>query len=112
MIDIIIAFLPQETWLIVFVLAGFLMVFGFRQLALGIMGTIILLAFFMPFVDSFLDSLPPEMNFVLMILFGFTILRMLFGRRVYENVLSCLIYDAIKMPFKFVAWLFRGTRRP
>lgn len=106
----LISFLPKEFWLPALVVASFLVILGFRSLSWGILGTILLLAFFTPFLDSFLAQLPTEIFWILMAIFFFSVLRLIVGRRVVENVLSYLIYDLIRMPFRVLWWLLRGGR--
>jgi hypothetical protein len=91
--------------------AGFLIVLGFRKTGFSLIGTVILLAILSPFLESFVSALPVEIQGLLFVLFILSLARLLLGRRIFENVLSRLIYDLIKMPFKFVVWFFRIPNR-
>jgi len=100
--------IPQEAYLPMLVLAGLLMVVGLRHIALGIVGTVLALAMFGPFIDALIDSLPPWLFALLMLAFVLTIFRLMFGRRVVENVISFLLYDLLMAPFRFLRWLLSG----
>jgi hypothetical protein len=107
----LISFLPEEFWLPILVIAGLLVILGFRKLGLGIYGAILLMALLTPFMDSLIAQLSQEIFWILMGVFFFSMLRLILGRRVMENVLSYLIYDLIRAPFRFLAWLLQGGRR-
>lgn len=111
MLSLLISFLPQETWILVLMAGGFLIILGFRKTGFSLIGTVILLAIFFPFVESFFSALPPEIQGLLFVFFILSLARLLLGRRIMENVISRLIYDLIKMPFIFVAWFFRVPNR-
>lgn len=109
MLDILICLLPREAWAPLLVLAGLLIIIGLRKAGFNIVGAVILLALLGPFFVALIDSLPPELFFLLMVFFAFMVFRMVFGRRVTENVLTSLIMGVLKAPFKFLGWL---SRRP
>ena len=111
MINSILFLLPPETWVCLLVLAGILMIIGFRKAALGIVASVVLLAIFSPFIDSLIDALPTWILIILMIIFVMSILRFVFGRGVADHLIARLLYDVILMPFRFFGWLFRGPRR-
>ncbi|MBM4305273.1 MAG: hypothetical protein FJ123_00925 [Deltaproteobacteria bacterium] len=111
MLTLLISFLPQEAWILVLMAGGFLIMLGFRKLGFSLVGIMILLAIFFPFLESFVLALPAEIQGLLFLVFCFFVVRLLLGRRIFENILSRLIYDLIKIPFKFVAWFFRVPNR-
>jgi hypothetical protein len=111
MLNLILALLPQETWQLLLVIAGLLIIVGCRQLGGRILGGVLLLAFFSPFIDSFLAVLPPEAIWILGIVGALMIIRLLLGRRVIENVTSYLIYDLIRAPFRCLGWFLRPRNR-
>jgi hypothetical protein len=107
--------LPQEAYLPVMVLAGLLVIIGFRKIGFGIYLSILVLAFTKPILSSFKAMLPPWMQCLLAIGGMFMIIRFVLGRNVMENVLSFLVYDLLKicllLPCRFVAWTFRGRAK-
>jgi len=111
MMQTLIYILPQETWICFLLLAGFLMMFGFRKAAAGLVGTIVLLAIFSPFIDALVASLPTWVLAVIMFFFAMSLIRLIFGRFVADYVVAHLLYDLIVMPFRFIGWLFRGPGR-
>jgi len=109
----VLSFVPQEAWLPIMVLAGILVILGFRGIGLKIFGGIILLALLAPFAVGLIEALPIPLLVLLLIALPFIFFRMIFGRRVSENVLSMFIWTLIRAPFRIVAWLFRSpARRP
>ena len=111
MLTFLISFLPREAWILVLMAGGLLVTIGFRKIGFSLIGTVCLLAIFSPFLESLFSALPPEIQGLLFVFFVLSLVRLFLGRRIMENVLSRLIYDLIKMPFKFVAWFFRVPNR-
>ncbi len=111
MITTLVRFLPKETWPAVMVIGGFLVIFGMRRLGFGIVGTIILVALATPFIGAFIGILPPGLFVILCVFVAISVFGAIFGKRVSENVLSSLLFELIKAPFRLVAWLFRGPAR-
>lgn len=102
---------PPETWVCFLGFAGILMIIGFRKVALGLAGSVLLLALFSPFIDALVDLLPPWILVIMMIFFVISLLRFIFGERVADHLIARLLYDVILMPFRFVGWVFRGPGR-
>jgi hypothetical protein len=111
MINALLFLLPQEAWICLLVLAGFFMMFGFRKVAVGLVGTVVLLAIFSPFIDALIESLPMWILVMMMLLFVISLFRFIIGRRVADHVMAHLLYDVIVMPFRFIGWLFRRRDR-
>jgi hypothetical protein len=112
-LDLLILLVPQEAWLPLMVIGGLLIIIGFRRAGLGIIGTICMLALFVPFFDALVYALPEELFWPLMIVCSFMVIRAIFGRRVMDNLLSYLLWEIIRAPFRFLGWFFRGMgRRP
>jgi len=101
-------FIPQEAYLVALVCAGLLMVLGFRQIATGIIGTIVVLALFGPFIDALVDSLPSWLFALLILGFVLSIFRLIFGRGVTDQLIAFLLYDLLLAPLRFIRWLIRG----
>jgi len=104
--------MPEEAWLLILIIAGFMMIVGLRKAALKLVFIIILIALLGPFMDSLLDAFPGWMLVLLFVVFVFSIFRLLLGGRIFANVVSFLICDLIRAPFR-IAWflLTRAGRR-
>jgi hypothetical protein len=111
MMQALLFLLPREFWVLLLMAAGIMMMIGFRKAALGIVGSVVLLALLSPFIDSLIDALPTWILIILMIFFAMSLLRFVFGRGVADHLISHLLYDVILMPFRFIGWLFRGPTR-
>ncbi|HED00475.1 MAG TPA: hypothetical protein ENN18_08835 [Proteobacteria bacterium] len=111
MINALFLLLPENAWVLMLILASILMIIGFRKAALGLVGSVCLLALLGPLVDTFMNALPDWL--LVLLLFGFVLFlfRLVLGRRVADNVISFLLYDLIRAPFRLVLWIFRGMRR-
>lgn len=108
MISSLLMFVPQEAYLPLLVFGGLLMIIGFRRIALGLVGTVLALAMFGPFIDALVESLPSWLFALLVLGFVLSIFRLVFGARVADNVISFLLYDLIRAPFRIIGWLLRG----
>lgn len=84
------------------------MIMGFRQIAVGLVGGVLALAFLGPFIDALMDSLPPWAFALLMLGFVLSLFRLMFGNRVADQVIGCLLYDLLLAPFRFLRWLLQG----
>lgn len=111
MIQPLLCLFPPETWVCLLALAGILMVIGFRKAAFGLAVSVLLIAMLSPFIDSLIYELPPWILAVLMFLCGISLLRLILGRRVADHIIGRLLYDLIRMPFRFIGWIFRGPGR-
>jgi hypothetical protein len=105
MLQAVLMFIPQEAYLPLMVLAGLLMIIGLRQIAAAIFISVIAMAILGPFIDAIVGSLP--LWAVLLLLTGafLSLIRLVLGRRIFDNVASFLIYDLIRMPFRIFFWL-------
>lgn len=108
---LLISFLPQEVWILVMLAGGLFIMLGLRKTGFSLIGTVILLAILSPLLESFITALPAEVQGFLFAIFILSLARLFLGRRIFENVLSRLICDLIKLPFKFMVWLFRVPNR-
>lgn len=111
MISSIFLLLPSETWVLLLMAAGIMMIIGFRKAALGLAGTVLLLALFSPFIEALVDALPTWLLLTIMIFFIMSLLRFILGERMADHLIAHLLYDIILMPLRFIGWLFRGPRR-
>jgi hypothetical protein len=111
MLNRLLFFIPEEAWIYFLIIAGLMMILGLRKAALKLVVSIILLALFSPFLDALIKAIPAWMLGLLFIGFIFSMIRLLLGKRVADNVISFLIYDLIRAPFRIVGFLFtRGGR--
>lgn len=106
--NLLLAFLPEEAYVLLLVLAGVLMIIGLRQLAIGLILTVLALALFGPIIDAFIGSLPPWAFAILVLLFVVSLFRLVSGRRIADNVISFLLYDLLLAPFRLLGWILRG----
>jgi hypothetical protein len=102
--------LPSETWICIIVLAGFLIIIGFRKAGFSLIGGVVLLALFSPFIEAFVELLPTWLLIIIMIFFAMSLLRLIFGERAADHVIGRLLYDIILLPFRFIGWFFRSSR--
>ena len=108
MFTALLMFIPEEAYALALVFAGLLMIIGFRRLAMQILGTILFFAFFGPFIDAMIETLPPWLFGLLMLLFVLSLFRMVFGKGVTEHLIAFLLHDLLMAPFRFIRWLLRG----
>jgi len=113
MINLLLLLSPREVWPALIALGALLVIFGLRKVGFGIIATICLLAVFTPFLDSLLASLPLWAMVGLTAAFFIMLFRVIFGRRVLDNIISAMILGLFKIPFRFLGWFFRiPGRRP
>ena len=114
MLRFLLTILPENYWIIIIVFAAIGLMVGIisKQAAFGVMGTIVLLALAMPFVDALLGSLDLWLLMLIMIVFGFMLIRwtfnLLFGQRTTDHLAALILHDIILLPFRFIRYLFRG----
>ena len=110
MLNALFMIVPQEAYILLIMLAAFLILFGMRQLGAGLLLTVILLAIFGPFIDSLIDCLPDWLFALLCLGLIIILFRLIFGKGVADQVIGRLVYDLIRAPFLFMAWVLRGFR--
>jgi hypothetical protein len=116
MLTFLLTILPENFLIIIIVFADLGLILGLvsRQAAFGILWTIVILALAMPFVDALFDSLPLWVLILLMIAFGFMLLRwvftLLFGRKTTAHLLALILHDIFLLPFRIIKSLLRGGR--
>ncbi len=105
------AFIPDEALVLVLVLAGFLFLLGFRGLASGLLGTVIVWALIGSFVDSLIDSLPTWVvviaGAIIMLTLFRWVLTLCFGGQAAGEFIGRVIYDVFLLPFRVVGLFFR-----
>ena len=111
MLNGLLSFIPQSAFLPAMVIGGILVILGLRGIGFGIIGTIILLALLGPFITALTDALPAPLFSILALVSVFFLFKLIFGKRVAENLLSFVVWELIRAPFRFIAWLFRRPAR-
>jgi len=119
MFSLLLALLPEETWPLLLVVAGLLVLVGARRLGLGLLGLVVFLALATPFlgalVSEVLAQLTPTQQYLVMLagglFFCLSLVRLLLGRAVYAQVMGHLIYDLLRWPFRLLGWLLRQRPR-
>jgi hypothetical protein len=101
-----------EMWILLLVIAGLLMIIGFRTTGLQLLGGVILLIIFTPFLESLIDILPLWLLIILTFFCLVSLLRLFLGARIADQLIADLLYDLIRFPFRFLGWLLRPVRRP
>lgn len=115
MLSLLASCLPEETWPLLLVVAGLLVMVGARRLGLGLLSLVVLLALAGPFLEALismgLESLTPSQQYLVFLagglLFCLMLVRLLLGRAVYAQVMGHLIYDLLRLPFRLLGRLLR-----
>lgn len=104
--------LPDGALPLVVVVAGILVILGFRQVGIGLLLTILLLPILTPFVENVVAQLPPWIPLIVILIVGLSILRailsVILGSRAADHAIGILSADAIRLAF--VAFLFLPLR--
>jgi hypothetical protein len=114
MLTFLLTILPENFWIIIMVFAGIGLMLGIisRQAAFGVLGTIVILALAIPFIDALFEDLPLWVLILLMIVFGFMFIRwtfnLFFGKRTTDHFAALILHDIFLLPFRFIRYLFRG----
>ena len=111
MTQALLCFSTPETWILLLAAAGIIMMIGFRKTAAGLAGSVMLLALLLPFIQTLMNTLPMWVLVVIMVVFGMSLFRLIFGRRVADHLIARILYDFIRLPFRFFGWIFRGPGR-
>lgn len=115
-------FIPPEVLLPLLTLSGLFWILGLRGIALGIIATVLLVAFaplFDPIFDELFDAMPAWFAWLAMVGIGIAILSALVGRRFMRelsvHVIGTLLADVIRwlfvLPFRAFGALLRILRR-
>lgn len=118
MVSLLASFLPEATWPLLITVAGLLMMVGARRLAGRLLGFVLLMTLIIPILQplftEFLAALPPGVQQgVMLILPAFlilSVLRLVLGRGVWEQVMGRLVYDLLRLPLLILVWLWRRGR--
>jgi len=112
------ALLPDEALPLVIMIAGLMMILGFRQVAFSILGVVLLFPILAPFVEALLGELPPWVSLVILAFVGLAILRglaaLLIGQRAADTMVGSLAADVVRIivgilffPLRVAWWAFR-----
>ncbi len=109
-INTLLLFAPQEAYLCILVLAGFLVMIGFRSLGVGLFVMILVFAATGPFLEALIDKLPLWIVALLAVWLLLGIFKMLMGERVSAHIFAEIILDIIRAPFRILGWMLRRGR--
>jgi hypothetical protein len=105
------AIVPDAALPLLFLLAGLMLVLGFRRMALGLLLSLILMALLSPLIESLFSALPLWISTLLLIVIGFWLLRgvvsLILGARATDHVVGILAADVIRMIFRMMFWPLR-----
>ncbi|MGV8080940.1 MAG: hypothetical protein AB2L22_12900 [Syntrophales bacterium] len=102
---------PPETWMLLLMFASLCLVIGLRKIATTILGGILMMALFTPFLEALINILPTWMLILLMVFAVLSIFRLIVGRRVAAHFFALVLHDLFLLPFRFIGWLLRGPGR-
>lgn len=92
--------LPDEALPLVIMVAGLMMVIGFRRAGLSLLGLALLTPILAPFVEALIAELPPWVSLIILILVGFSLLRglsvLLIGPRATDHMVGSLAADIVR----------------
>lgn len=115
-------FVPDEALVLLFMLAGFALMFGFRQVAAGLFVTALLCIILPPFIEELMAQAPAWLSLLILVVVGIALVRgvmeSLIGKRATGNVIAELILSVLRsffwvlsLPFRLIIWAFTGARR-
>jgi hypothetical protein len=111
MLSALILLIPENAYLLALVLAGILIMIGFRKAGVGLVVCILLFAVLGPFIEALIEVLPDWLLILLLLGFVLSMTRLVFGRRVAGNVISLLLYDLLRLPLRLLGRLLRRPLR-
>jgi hypothetical protein len=92
--------LPDEALPLLIMVAGLMMVIGFRRAGLSLLGLALLTPILAPVIEALIAELPPWLSLVILILVGLSILRglsvLLIGPRATDQVVGSLVADIVR----------------
>ena len=114
--------LPDEALPLVIMVAGLMMILGFRRAGLGVLGTALLLPVLAPFVEALFGELPPWVSLVVLAFVGLSILKglaaLLIGPRAADHMAGSLAADIVRIvvgmlffPLRVAWWALRMIGR-
>jgi len=109
----LLALLPDEVLYLIPFGLGFLVMLRLLSLgrALGILLAFAAIIALLPFVSSLLDRLPLWLLILVVIFFGYSLLRALtgvaLGKGVSDQFFGMILHDVFLMPFRIVRWIFQ-----
>lgn len=110
--------LPDEALPLVVMATGLIMILGFRQAALSILGMVLLFPILAPFVEALFGELPPWVSLVIFAFIGLAILRglaaLMIGQRAADTMVGSLAADVVRIvvgmlffPLRVTLWALR-----
>ena len=101
-------FIPEEAYILVIVGVGLAIMLRFFTPASGlsIVGVLCLIILVTPFIETLAEIIPNWALMLILVFFSLSFIRMIFGRRVSENVISMILFNILCMPFKMFRHIF------
>jgi uncharacterized membrane protein YkgB len=117
-------FIPDEALVLIIVLIGLGLMVGFlRPRSAGrLLGGIVLMLLLAPFVESIISSFPWWVNLLLLLGFGWAVIRglsrLVLGARAADHMTGILAADVVRglfraaffaltLPFRLIGWMLR-----
>ena len=106
------AFLPDEVLILIPLGLGILVMLKILSVgrAMGMLFVLIAIIASMPFVASIFDFLPVWVLLLLLIFFGYSLVKTLtgaaFGRGVRDHFFGNILYGIFLIPFRIMRWVF------
>jgi len=105
-------FFPDEGLVLLVALAGLILILGFREAAMGLLGTVVLFALLGPVIESLVAGLDPFWQFVILAALGLAIIHalilLIIGRDTASHLAALLLHDLIILPFRLLSRLLFG----
>ena len=119
-------FLPDEAMPLIIALIGLGLMVGLLRLrsAGQLLGGLVLMLLLTPFIESFVSSLPPWVNLLLLVWIGWAMIqaaiRFILGPMAAGHMVGILAADVVRfgfravffvlaLPFRALGWLLRGA---
>ena len=106
--------IPEEAYLLLMVVAGLLITVGLKRWGVSLIGFVMLSLFIPPFIEPLLAELPDWAVWLMLAFFGLSLLRLLLGRGIWNNMwgtllgnlLTALVLGLFRIPFRVARALF------
>ena len=96
----VLTLLPDEALPLIIMVAGLMMVIGFRRIGLSLLSLALLTPILAPFVEALIAELPPWVSLVILILVGLSILKglsvLLIGPRATDHMVGSLVAATVR----------------
>ena len=109
----LLALLPDSMWILVIVGLGIAVILQIVSIktAVSVIAMFALMALLSPIIGGLLSCLPFWMILLLLIVFAMSTINLvmngIFGHRTSSHFWAMLLYDLVKLPFRFIGGIFR-----